>query len=554
MTGMTLYLMFGGAVLLVALALIALFSWAYYKFYVSIRPDEYVIHYGRGGRVKHCGRGISFFCWPGETYIAVPSTLRDVNFCADQITKEKQGVRVQGFMAYRIDDFEKAYQTLDLRSRSAKILLSAEKNVDNNEYSSKNRETTYKLDPDDALAKTDLVLRRLAESVVRHEVSNKTVEEMISEREAVIESMKDQIAPTVARWGLVVETIEFTEVWIRSKSLFENLQAEYRNEMRLKAEQSTAATEQDIAESRLESEREIARISAETQRCQRVTTSKEQLTAREVEIKNNELVRQKELAMEQTLREKELENRKRTELLEQEKLFEQQKREEELRQQQILVEREHELARLQEEHKLHVDEQQKKEELNKRDAETQRQLMEMAEQTKLQQAELERQRAEIALKKALEAEKQALEVKKLQSEQEAANIVELAEANRERALREAEARRKLGEVEAANEQQKVEARNVINNQQLQALFIQQLSAMASNMKVDEVNWFNMGGEGKSPLGIIPENILQLLGIFKGMGINVEGLLPAGSQDRNGKNGSLAKEEQTTVSAKEVGKK
>lgn len=553
MTGMTLYLVVGGAILLLVGAFIALFSWAYYKFFVSVRPDEYVIHYGRGGRVKHCGRGISFFCWPGETYIAVPSTLRDVNFCADQITKEKQGVRVQGFMAYRIDDFEKAYQTLDLRSRSAKVLLSAESNVTNNEYASKNRETTFKLDPNDALAKTDLVLRRLAESVVRHEVSNKTVEEMISEREAVIESMKDQIAPTVARWGLVVETIEFTEVWIRSKSLFENLQAEYRNEMRLKAEQSTAATEQDIAESRLASEKEIARISAETQRCQRVTTSKEQLTAREVEIKNNELVRQKELAMEQTLREKELENQKRTELLQQEKLYEQQKREEELRQQQVLIEREHELIRLQEEHKLHVDEQQKQEELKRKEAETQRQLMEMAEEAKLQQAQLERQRAEVALQKALEAEKQALEVKRLQAEQEAAGIIELSEANRERAIREAQAREKLGAVEAENERKKVEARNVINSQQLQALFIQQLSAMASNMKVDEVNWFNMGGEGKSPLGIIPENILQMLGIFKGMGINVEGLLPAGGQDRKGKDGSLENADQAPKSAKESNK-
>ncbi len=540
MTGMTLYLAIGGAIILAVVAFIALFSWAYYKFYVSIRPDEYVIHYGRGGRVRHCGRGISFFCWPGETYIAVPSTLRDVNFCADQITKEKQGVRVQGFMAYRIDDFEKAYQTLDLRSRSAKVLMSAEKNVDNNEYSSKNRETTFKLDPNDSLAKTDLVLRRLAESVVRHEVSNKTVDEMISEREAVIESMKDQIAPTVARWGLVVETIEFTEVWIRSKSLFENLQAEYRNEMRLKAEQSTAATEQDIAESRLASEREIARISAETQRCQRVTSSKEQLTAREVEIKNNEMVRQKELAMEQNLREQALEHKKRTELLEQERIFEQQKREEELRQQQVLVEKEHELARQQESHKLNVDEQQKKEEISKRKAESDRQLMEMAEQTKLQQAELERQRAEVALQKALEAEKQALEVRRLQSEQEAAGIIELAEANREKELREAEALARRGEVEADNERKTVEARNVVNGQQLQAQFIQQLAAMASNMKVDEVNWFNMGGEGKSPLGIIPENILQLLGIFKGMGINVDGLLPAGSQGQNGKTAKSAK--------------
>mgnify|MGYP006278297129 CR=1 FL=1 len=536
---MGLYLISSIVFLLGSILIAVLGIWCYKKFYISVKPDEYVIHYGRGGMVKHCGRGISFFCWPGETYIAVPSTIRDVNFCADQITQEKQGVRVQGFMAYRIDDFEKAYQTLDLRSRSAKVLLSAEKNVDNKDYSSKTRETTFKLDPDDPLAKTDLVLRRLAESVVRHEVSNKTVDEMISEREAVIESMKDQIAPTVARWGLVVETIEFTEVWIRSRELFENLQAEYRNDVRLKAEQSTASTERNISESKLESEREIARIEAETQRCQRVTASKEQLSAREVEIKNDELVKQKELETDQRLKEKALEQAKQMELLEQEKLYEKQRREEELRQQQLLLEKENELAQQQEQHKLQVDELEKSEALKKKDEETKRLLMAMVEKTKIEQSELERQRAEIALQKAMEAEKQALEVKRLQKEQEAQSLIELARAEKEKAEAMAEAAEKSGAVEAENARLLVEARNRVNEKHLQSLLIDELAGMASNMKVNEVNWFNMDGQGKSPMGIIPENILQLLGVCKGMGIDLEGIVPSSASKKQDSESNLS---------------
>ena len=270
---MTIYI--GGviAVIVVGIILSILAITVYNKFFVSINPDEFVIHYGRGGRIKHTGRGVSFFCWPGETYIAVPSTIRDVNFVADQITSEKQGVRVQGFLAYRIDDFELAYQTLDLKSRSAKILMSAEKCMEATDYTTKTSETIFKLDPNDRLAKTDLILRRLAESVVRHEVSNKTVDQMIGERETVIDSMKEQIAPTVAKWGLTIETIEFTEVWIRSKTLFQDMQAEYRNEIRKKAEQSTCETEKEVTETRLENEREIARLNAEAQREERIVAS-----------------------------------------------------------------------------------------------------------------------------------------------------------------------------------------------------------------------------------------------------------------------------------------
>lgn len=522
---MTLYVVAGCAVV-AALGLgVAFLLGAYRRFYVCVRPDEYVVHYGRGGRVKHCGRGVSFFCWPGETYLAVPSTLRDVNFVADQITTEKQGVRVQGFLAYRISDFEKAYQTLDLRARASRVLMAAEKNVDNNEYATKTAETLVKFDPNDSLAKTDLVLRRLAESVVRHEVSNKTVQQMIEEREAVIDSMKDQIAPTVARWGLVVETIEFTEVWVRSKTLFEHLQAEYRNKVRFEAEKSTSETERAIAENRLESEREIARLAAEAERFRRVVASKESLAAREEEIRTAELEKQRELEMDKLLAEQRIENQTKLQLLEREKAFEQMAREQELRQANELQAKAHELARLQEEHKLTMDERAKQEEVQRKEAETVRAMMELAKRREIEEAELERQRAEVALQQALEAERQVQEVRRLEAETEAGRIIRLAQANREKVLREAEAQERAGEAAALSQKLMTEARNVVNANQLQALLIGQLASMAGNMKVDEVHWVNMNGEGKSPLGIIPENIMQLLGVCKGMGVDLGSLIP-----------------------------
>jgi regulator of protease activity HflC (stomatin/prohibitin superfamily) len=522
---MTIYI--GGAIAFLVFGIIVtvLAVTAYNRFFVSINPDEFVIHYGRGGRIKHTGRGVSFFCWPGETYIAVPSTIRDVNYVADQITCEKQGVRVQGFLAYRIDDFQLAYQTLDLKSRSARVLMSAEKCIEATDYSTKTSETTYNLDPNDRLAKTDLILRRLAESVVRHEVSNKTVEQMIGEREAVIESMKEQIAPTVAKWGLVIETIEFTEVWIRSKTLFQDMQAEYRNEVRKKAEQSTCETERQVTETRLENEREIARLNAEAQREERIVASREVLIARDVEIKNTQALREKELALAMHLQKQEEDNKNKFLRLQKENAFEILAREEELKQQQLISRKQYELERQCEDQKIRLDEQTKQEELNTAIEEAARRLMIIEEQSKMEKTRLEREVAQVELEKALDEERNLIAIEELKSAYEAGNIINLAEARKQRALIAAEATEKEGQVFAQNERLLTEVRNEVGPANLQSMIIAQLTDMASNMKVDEVNWVNMDGNGKSPLGIIPENIMQLMTVFKGMGVDLGAILP-----------------------------
>ena len=528
---MTVYL--GAAAVLLVLAVLAVIviSRAYTKFFVSINPDEFVIHYGRGGRIKHSGRGVSFFCWPGETYIAVPSTIRDVNYCADQITLEKQGVRVQGFLAYRIDDFELAYQTLDLRSRSARVLLSAEKSIEATDYSTKTSEQVFKLDPDDPLAKTDLILRRLAESVVRHEVSNKTVDQMIGERESVIDSMKEQIAPTVAKWGLVVETIEFTEVWIRSKTLFQDMQADYRNQIRKRAEQSTSETERLITETRLENEREVARLNAEAKREERIVASKEQLAARDAEIKNTQILREKELALAVRLQEQEEENRVRLIALQKEKEFEILAKEDELKQQQIMARKQYELLRQAEEQKLRLDEQQKEHEYNLAREEARRKMILEEEETRKEQKRLEREVLQLALQQSIDKVKSEAEVSHIRSESESNKIISLAKARKEKGLIEAEATIKEGEVIALNERLITEVRNEVGPANLQAMIIEQLTSMASNMKVDEVNWINMDGNGKSPLGIIPDNIMQLMTVFKGMGVDLGAILPQKEKKR-----------------------
>jgi regulator of protease activity HflC (stomatin/prohibitin superfamily) len=462
---------------------------AFRNFYVAVDPDEFVVHYRRG-EVIHSGRGLSFFCFPYDTYLKVRSTIRDINFCADQITIEKQGVRVQGFLAYKVSDFDVAYQCLDLKSRSMKVLQQCSDNIEVTDYEGKNQECMIHLDPQDPLAKTDMVLRRLAESVVRHEVSNKTVDEMISEREAVIQSMKTQLQETVRDWGLEIDTIEFTEVWIRSKELFESLQAEYRNEMRLKAANSNAITERSIAEQRMASEREVATLEAQNERLRRVTESEQRRAARETEIANQAEVTKLETE---------------------------------------------EDARVQRQ-RMQVD----------------RELQEMNKQKEIEAVELERQKAEVEAKAAYERQQALAEQRQVEVEARRKEIQTLAQAEREKAQQVAAAVLERGQADAEVLRLQIEAENTTQPAQLQKLFVKELPRIAESMRVKDIRWVNLasGGQGgDDPLGMVPRTIANMMGVFQGMGLNLDGLMGCPSND--GAASDLADSEDDTAGSPAV---
>ncbi len=57
--------------------------------------------------------------WPWTAVATIPTTLQQIEFEADQITKERVGVSVTGMAVYRIAQPEIAYQLLNSRLRQA---------------------------------------------------------------------------------------------------------------------------------------------------------------------------------------------------------------------------------------------------------------------------------------------------------------------------------------------------------------------------------------------------------------------------------------------------
>jgi hypothetical protein len=196
--------------------------------YVVAGPAEFAIHRRRGRTLK-TGRGISFYCLPLiDRYYVIPSTTQSINFTADQVTAETQGVEVAGVAVWKIDDPQKVSASFDFSDGAA------------------------------AIASIGDNLRNVVESAIRHQVANMTIEDTLRKRGTIILQLKNELSYIAGQWGLIIETVEIRNVKVLSSHLFEQMQAPFRNRMRLQSEISTLETDKELAERRLAQKEAIA--------------------------------------------------------------------------------------------------------------------------------------------------------------------------------------------------------------------------------------------------------------------------------------------------------
>lgn len=75
----------------------------------------------------------------------------------------------------------------------------------------------------------------MCNSIVRSCIANSTIDEIITNRKAVKEKLEKELDTISKGWGIQIETIEITDVSILSSSLFNNIQARFKEEEKLKA-------------------------------------------------------------------------------------------------------------------------------------------------------------------------------------------------------------------------------------------------------------------------------------------------------------------------------
>lgn len=79
-------------------------------------------------------------------------------------------------------------------------------------------------------------LTAMSSAIVRNCIANSTIDEIYKNRKKVREALKAGMLEVVKGWGIWVETIEILEVKVLSKSLFSDLQSQFMEEQKQKAE------------------------------------------------------------------------------------------------------------------------------------------------------------------------------------------------------------------------------------------------------------------------------------------------------------------------------
>ena len=519
--------------------------------YMVFPPNVYVMHM-RKGKVRTSSYGGAFFKFPLiDQYRLLPTTIQRIEIKASEkvISKENQEIIVRGFLVWRVENAEAAFKKISGMDASPKTSSSS-------------------------LNEINKKLELLAESVIRTTVANMSLDEILRNRSRIVDALMKEFAQVVATWGISIETVEIKDVELFNQDLFKNLQAEFENTKNLEAEQIRIQTDLEITKAKADANKQERLFQAQQEEIAKVREIEKEQKIIEQE-KNLRLAKERleqEVGVASELREQQIgiaERKKTIELIDQEKSLEVGEQEKDraigiakrLKELEF-IEQEKNIESKRKEKELLVMQLEQKRELELADYQQKQQTIhaetELIRQTKLAQAEAESRRLQIelqakatkvkfqeealgqadALKLQIETEAAArAQAMRIQAEAEAQRIKSIAEAKKLDMISEAEGTRQKLLADAEGLAKKVQAQNTISEQVLQFQTMENvirsissvLPEIAKQMIIGDVKWINMGNDGSnngnnSPLGIIPKNIMQLMTIMNGMGIDLSSFL------------------------------
>ena len=175
---------------------------------VLVPPNAFVVHTRRGhDEPLHVGLGVVVPVQPGtDSFLVVPGAMQTILINAYCICRELQGVLVQAYVQWIIQDFATAYRKLDFG------------------------------DVEDPMRLVNLQLKEQAEAAIKDKVATMGVDEVLSDKQPIIEELTARLrgrrrgrraAPTRGL-GLRIVTVQIKEAVVSSPRLWENLQKPFR--------------------------------------------------------------------------------------------------------------------------------------------------------------------------------------------------------------------------------------------------------------------------------------------------------------------------------------
>jgi hypothetical protein len=222
---------------------------------VLVPPNAFVVHTRRGhAEPLHVGLGTSFRFRPAtDSYQVVPGAMQTILISAYCICKELQGVLIQAYVQWIIQDFGSAYRKLDFS------------------------------DAEDPMRLVNLQLKEQAEAAIKDTVSTMGVHEVLSDKQPIVEELTARLRAVAEGegagdrgLGLRIVTVQIKEAIVSSSRLWANLQKPFRSEQErigrlAELEASEAISARELAASRaqesqqLEVERALAELRSENQ-------------------------------------------------------------------------------------------------------------------------------------------------------------------------------------------------------------------------------------------------------------------------------------------------
>ena len=248
---------------------------------VKAGPNQYLL-IGRRGKLENRGSAVEAFLWPGTIYVLVPSTKQETTFEFTQETKDGIPLRFKGIILYRITNPVAAARLFDFSSIGS-------------------------------LAQIDMLLTHICLGELRDAVSHMSMTECIEYRKTTLtQVVAVALQKTVHGedgqkndWGIEVEVAQVAQVFIVDAELRKQLEAEVRNEIKVKSDQSNIHSQEEIRLANLASEDRLQE--------KKLAADKENLRRQE-ELELAQLARQRRMQTEN------LETERQTMQVEQEKL------------------------------------------------------------------------------------------------------------------------------------------------------------------------------------------------------------------------------------------
>ncbi|KOR31985.1 hypothetical protein TI05_10185 [Achromatium sp. WMS3] len=202
--------------------------------YVSAYPHEYLIHFRHGKfHQKTSGQGASCFKRFQDTVFIIPTSLKEIVFQANQLSKDNVDLRLRGMAVYHIKEPLKIYSLINFSDRQR---------------------------AEEKLAK---MIGDLCRSTVKWLVANMEVDECMRKRkEEIADTLKQEISKVVADadngWGIEILTIDIQDIYIQDDEIFTAMQAKFKADKVRESEIVQLETSRTLEVKRLDNDRQLA--------------------------------------------------------------------------------------------------------------------------------------------------------------------------------------------------------------------------------------------------------------------------------------------------------